>query len=55
MDFQLGDIVQIPHFEGGLSMPCNIVAFRSNEVRVENPDIPGWTAWWLVDELVRPK
>jgi hypothetical protein len=54
-DFQLGDIVQMPHFEDGLTMPCNIVEFRSNEVRVENPELQGWTAWWPVNKLIKYK
>lgn len=57
-EWQLGDLVQIPHFEGGLTQPAQIKEFRGDRdsrytsyVRVENPEIQ-LTAWWPIDKLV---
>lgn len=52
--FKLGDWVQIPHFEGGLSQSARIVEFRADHVRVENSAIE-LTAWWPKGLLIQSK
>ena len=48
MMFEIGDWVKIPG-----SQPCMIVQIAKNNVRVENPLLIYWTAWWDKGSLIR--